>query len=135
MYIQSGSPRNGHHSLAIDVGGYERLNRTDWYNACRRFGFEPGFFSWEPWHIIDWSPDFKPLGGSGSSATTQEEDDMGQYVSADNGQNIYWWSPAKRRATKLSEKEAAVVRGGRSLASNKIAKVGQGWLNQAIALG
>ena len=56
VYIQWGSPRDGQESLAIDVGGYEVLNRADWYAACRLFGFEPGFFDWEPWHIIDWNP-------------------------------------------------------------------------------
>ena len=56
VYIQWGSPRNGQESLAIDAGGYEALNRDDWYAMCRKHGFEPGFFDWEPWHIIDWDP-------------------------------------------------------------------------------
>ncbi|MFJ4166278.1 hypothetical protein ACIPY5_12040 [Microbacterium sp. NPDC089698] len=56
VYIQWGSPRNGQASLAIDVGGYEALNRDDWYAMCRKHGFEPGFFDWEAWHIIDWDP-------------------------------------------------------------------------------
>lgn len=58
IYKQRGSHRDGHQSLAIDVGGYERLNRADWYAMCRKHGFEPGFFNWEPWHIIDWEPQF-----------------------------------------------------------------------------
>lgn len=87
-----------------------------------------------------WGPksDATAFGTSSGNVSLEqqfEEDDMGQYVSADGNRTIYWWSPAKRRVTKLSEKEAAVVRGGRSIASNKIAKVGQGWLAQAIALG
>lgn len=55
-YVQAGSDRNGAASLAIDVGGYEALDRDDWYAMCRKHGFEPGFFDWEPWHIIDWDP-------------------------------------------------------------------------------
>ena len=56
IYKQRGSHRDGHESLAADVGGYQKLNRADWYAMCRKHGFEPGFFAWEPWHIIDWNP-------------------------------------------------------------------------------
>lgn len=80
-YIQPGSSRNGDESLAIDVGGYEVLNRDDWYAMCRKHGFEPGFFDWEPWHIIDWDPQIGVPAATGSASTpaatkTSEEDDM-----------------------------------------------------------
>ncbi|MDR6868728.1 hypothetical protein J2Y69_003352 [Microbacterium resistens] len=77
-YIQEGSPRNGQAALAIDVGGYEALDRGDWYAACRAFGFEPGFFDWEPWHIIDWDPQIGTPGPADPTPnpTSPEEDEM-----------------------------------------------------------
>ncbi|MDR6867541.1 hypothetical protein J2Y69_002145 [Microbacterium resistens] len=76
-YIQPGSDRDGQESLAIDVGGYEVLDRDDWYAACRRHGFEPGFFPWEPWHIIDWDPQIGLPGPTSSTTpTSPEEDEM-----------------------------------------------------------
>src|SRR5690606_20856005 len=38
---------------------------------ARDAGFEPGFFDWEPWHIIDWSP-WTMSGGNAAGI----EDDM-----------------------------------------------------------
>lgn len=87
VYIQWGSPRNGQASLAIDAGGYESLNRADCYAICRKHGFEPGFFDWEPWHIIDWDPQ---IGVPGKDSTTSPEEDEMNFI------NIQGKSGARR---------------------------------------
>lgn len=110
-YIQSGSPRDGHESLAIDVGGYQKLDRADWYAACRKYGFEPGFFDWEPWHIIHWRPQFGvsvPVAGSGGTASQQiasilGENDMEAYISAPNGVVTHLRGGGKQNFATASE--------------------------------
>jgi hypothetical protein len=47
---------NGRDSMAIDVGNWGEIGKTKFYAYARKHGFEPNYFDWEPWHIIDWSP-------------------------------------------------------------------------------
>lgn len=81
-----GGEYRGRDSLAIDVANWGVLGKTKWYAYCRKHGFEPGFFDWEPWHIIDWYPWTMPAGPSGGGTSKpskpskpatpeQEEDD------------------------------------------------------------
>lgn len=46
----------GKDALAIDVDNWMQIGRQRFYNYCLKHGFEPGYFDWEPWHIIDWEP-------------------------------------------------------------------------------
>lgn len=77
-----GGEYQGRDSLAIDVDNWAVLGQSKWYAYCRKHGFEPGFFDWEPWHIIDWNPWVmpKPSGGGSSkpapAVPEEEEDDM-----------------------------------------------------------
>lgn len=64
-----GGEYRGRDSLAIDVANWGVLGKDKWYAYCRKHGFEPGFFDWEPWHIIDWAPWTMPAGPSGGSTT------------------------------------------------------------------
>lgn len=68
-----GGVYNGRDSLAIDVANWANLSRDKWYDYCRKHGFEPGFFDWEPWHIIDWEP-YRAVSGS------QQEDVMDEMI-------------------------------------------------------
>lgn len=61
-----GGEYRGRDSLAIDVTNWAVLGKDKWYAYCRKHGFEPGFFDWEPWHIIDWSPWAMSAGGGSS---------------------------------------------------------------------
>ncbi len=77
-----GGECRGRDSMAIDVQNWGVLGKDKWYAYCRKHGFDPGFFDWEPWHIIDWNPWVLPA-TTGSSATPipvpepeEEEDDM-----------------------------------------------------------
>ena len=75
-----GGEYQGRDSLAIDVANWAEIGQRKWYDYCRKHGFEPGFFDWEPWHIIDWSPWTMPAGGKVPSSTTTrdlfQEDEM-----------------------------------------------------------
>ena len=51
-----GGEYQGRDSMAIDVYNWGAIGRAAFYTAARESGFEPGYFSWEPWHIIDWEP-------------------------------------------------------------------------------
>ncbi len=63
------------------------------------------------------------------------EEEMGFYCSPDGGKTIFWWSAANQRVRKLTDAEAAVIRGGSSIPELKVKKVGAGWLGQARRLG
>lgn len=67
-----GGSLNGRDSGAIDVSNWAVLGKDKFYAYCRRNGFEPGYFDWEPWHIIDWAPYTVPSSGGGGSG----EEDM-----------------------------------------------------------
>lgn len=77
-----GGEYRGRDSMAIDVANWGELGQAKWYAYCRKHGFEPGFFDWEPWHIIDWAPYTmpSPSGGKAPKPETEEpiieEDDM-----------------------------------------------------------
>lgn len=78
-----GGEYQGRDSLAIDVDNWAVLGKAKFYAYCRKHGFEPGFFDWEPWHIIDWNPWVMPAGASTSKPSGNttpdpiiEEDDM-----------------------------------------------------------
>jgi hypothetical protein len=66
--------------MAIDVANWGVLGMDKWYAYCRKHGFEPGFFDWEPWHIIDWNPWVMPAGGKVATPVPtpkeEEEDEM-----------------------------------------------------------
>lgn len=51
-----GGEYQGRDSMAIDVGNWGQIGMDKFYSYARKHGFEPGFFDWEPWHIIDWDP-------------------------------------------------------------------------------
>lgn len=51
-----GGTFNGQDALAIDVDNWMDIGQSAFYDYCRQAGFEPGYFDWEPWHIIDWEP-------------------------------------------------------------------------------
>lgn len=67
-----GGEYQGRDSLAIDVDNWAVLGQSKWYAYCRKHGFEPGFFDWEPWHIIDWNPWTMPASSSGSSGNIRK---------------------------------------------------------------
>lgn len=46
----------GRDSMAIDCANWMQIGKNKFYAYARKHGFEPGYFSWEPWHIIDWDP-------------------------------------------------------------------------------
>lgn len=73
-----GGEYRGRDSQAIDVANWAEIGQDKWYAYCRKHGFEPGFFDWEPWHIIDWSPWTSSGGGKAPATRTiiPEEDDM-----------------------------------------------------------
>jgi len=61
--------------MAIDVDNWAVLGKTKWYSYCRKHGFEPGFFDWEPWHIIDWNPWVMPAGSGAAPAKPTKNDE------------------------------------------------------------
>lgn len=62
-----GGSLNGRDSGAIDVDNWSVLGKEKFYSYCRRNGFDPGYFDWEPWHIIDWAPYTVPAGAAGGA--------------------------------------------------------------------
>lgn len=85
----------GRDSMAIDVGNWGLLGRDKFYAYARKHGFEPGYFDWEPWHIIDWSPWASSTGGGGVSPETvdysllrrQKEETM--YIKGTSNPEVY----------------------------------------------
>ena len=67
-----GGSLNGRDSGAIDVNNWADIGLTKFSMYCRRNGFEPGYFDWEPWHIIDWAPYTLPAGGGNSTPENPE---------------------------------------------------------------
>lgn len=63
-----GGVYQGRDSMAVDVGNYGAIGADKFYAYARKHGFEPGYFSWEPWHIIDWAPYSGGQGGGGIPA-------------------------------------------------------------------
>lgn len=94
-----GGVYNGRDSLAIDVANWGLLGQAKWYDYCRKHGFEPGFFDWEPWHIIDWEPYRSVPSGGGSSSTPN----INIYLSEEEGMydliNVQGKSGAYRAGT------------------------------------
>lgn len=84
-----GGVYDGRDSMAIDVANWGQIGREKFYAYARKHGFEPGYFDWEPWHIIDWSPwdhqEELPNGG-------EEDEDMcknsGIWWTAANGKQM-----------------------------------------------
>lgn len=60
----------GRDAMAIDVGNWAVIGQAKFYALARKHGFEPGFFDWEPWHLIDWNPwsTPKPAGSGGATS-------------------------------------------------------------------
>lgn len=66
-FSSHGGSLAGRDSGAIDVSNWALLGKDKFYAYCRRNGFEPGYFDWEPWHIIDWDPYNVPAAAGGGS--------------------------------------------------------------------
>lgn len=103
-FSSHGGSLNGRDSGAIDVNNWAALGKTKFYAYCRKHGFEPGYFDWEPWHIIDWAPYTVPAGGGGGGAPTpaptptpeeqaeEEEEEMkGAYYKNASGATVVIW--------------------------------------------
>ncbi len=79
-FSSHGGSLNGRDSGAIDVSNWAVLGKDKFYAYCRKHGFEPGYFDWEPWHIIDWNPYVVPAtSGSGNASPVSiplKEDSM-----------------------------------------------------------
>lgn len=67
-FSSHGGSLNGRDSGAIDVSNWADIGIVKFYDYCRRNGFEPGYFDWEPWHIIDWAPYTLPASAAGGDA-------------------------------------------------------------------
>lgn len=96
-----GGSLNGRDSGAIDVNNWAVLGKEKFYAYCRRNGFEPGYFDWEPWHIIDWDPYNVPTaaGGGGGEIMIDKEtfiawvQEWAKYRSRDGGGADYKGGP------------------------------------------
>lgn len=74
-YPQAARPRTSSHggafkgkdTMALDVDNWALIGKAKFYAYARKHGFEPGYFSWEPWHIIDWNPWVVPAPSGGGS--------------------------------------------------------------------
>lgn len=77
-----GGELNGRDSLAIDVWNWAQLGQERFYAIVREAGFEPGYFDWEPWHIIDWEPyrSITPPPAPKPTIPKAEEDEMLQLI-------------------------------------------------------
>lgn len=87
-FSSHGGSLNGRDSGAIDVSNWALLGKAKFYAYCRKHGFEPGYFSWEPWHIIDWAPYTVPASGGGGAEpfpTPEEEEEEEMKAS------YVWW--------------------------------------------
>lgn len=51
-----GGVHSGRDAMALDIGNWGELGMSKFSHYCNKHGFEPNYFSWEPWHIIDWEP-------------------------------------------------------------------------------
>lgn len=51
-----GGEHDGDDAMALDIGNWAAIGREKFTHYCNKHGFEPNYFSWEPWHIIDWEP-------------------------------------------------------------------------------
>lgn len=105
-----GGSLNGRDSGAIDVDNWAVLGKEKFYAYARRNGFEPGYFSWEPWHIIDWAPytvpstsggGSRPAGGGSTDPTPEEmrESDMDYLFQVDPKTDGRWVVANYRRGT------------------------------------
>jgi hypothetical protein len=82
-------------TMAIDVTNWGLIGKAKFYAYARKHGFEPGFFDWEPWHLIDWAPFEMPATAGGSAGfidlaplrRRREED--GMYISAEGYTDVY----------------------------------------------
>lgn len=72
-YSSHGGLFEGTETCAIDVWNWSALGKDKFYSYARKHGFQPGYFSWEPWHIIDRNPWVKP---TPTPTPDSEEDDM-----------------------------------------------------------
>lgn len=50
----------GQEAGAIDVANWGEIGWEAFAALCWKWGFQPGYFSWELWHIIDWNPNAVP---------------------------------------------------------------------------
>lgn len=99
-FSSHGGSLNGRDSGAIDVDNWSVLGKDKFYAYCRKNGFEPGYFDWEPWHIIDWAPYTIPPDSAGGGAKPikpedkSEEDNMRLLYITDNvdGNNKPGWA-------------------------------------------
>lgn len=67
-----GGAFRGKDTMALDVDNWAAIGKAKFYAYARKHGFEPGFFSWEPWHIIDWNPWVVPKPSGGGSTPKPE---------------------------------------------------------------
>lgn len=88
-----GGTYRGRDSMAIDVDNWSVLGKSKFYSYARKHGFDVDVFSWEPWHIVDWSPWSLPPGGSGGSSSVPQTlvrnetkgNNVIRFLYADNG--------------------------------------------------
>lgn len=124
-----GGSLNGRDAGAIDVDNWAALGKEKFYAYCRRNGFEPGYFSWEPWHIIDWAPYTVPTGGGsqpsgGGSSKPAVPDTKGKkmkyilMVTRDNAGGIrrYLLDPEKEAHREISQTKYEVYKNSGAMA-------------------
>lgn len=121
-YPQAALPKTSSHggafrgkdTMALDVDNWSAIGKAKFYAYARKHGFEPGYFSWEPWHIIDWNPWVVPNTSGGNSKPVpkpvpkptpavpeEEEDDMPKNT------GVTFLSPAG--AARAQQREYALI--------------------------
>lgn len=73
-YSSHGGWFEGAETGALDIGNWGDIGQDAFYQLARDAGFVPGYFDWEPWHIIDYTPWDVPA--RPAPVTVPKEDDM-----------------------------------------------------------
>ncbi|MEI3845308.1 MULTISPECIES: N-acetylmuramoyl-L-alanine amidase [unclassified Microbacterium] len=73
-YSSHGGWFEGAETGALDIGNWGDIGQDAFYQLASDAGFVPGYFDWEPWHIIDYTPWDVPA--RPAPVTVPEEDDM-----------------------------------------------------------
>jgi len=91
-----GGEYNGWDSGALDIGNWGVIGKSAFYELAREAGFEPNYFDWEPWHIIDWSP------WTTTPAPTPEPDPVEPEEEDEDMKETYvWWKNAAGKQQNL----------------------------------